>query len=130
MRNQGKNTKYFFAIVGIGTLVMLILGFNNRINTLRRLTDEAEDVQAEVARLEATKASLEAEIAYANTDAAVEAWAYEQARMIREGDYLIAPIPASEGTAANPQPAVVLPEPEPVQNWQIWKALFFDPVLP
>jgi len=109
---------------------MLILGFNNRIATLRRLTDEAEVVKADVNRLEATKVSLETQISQAASEAAVEKWAYEKARMIREGDHLVAPISPNEEPGAVVEPFLVIPQPEPAENWQVWKALFFDRSLP
>ena len=103
---------------------MLVLGFNNRIAILRSLTEEAKIVSSQVAVLEVTKASLETQISYATSEAAVEEWAYGEARMIREGDQLIAPIAPSEGT---PTPSfLTISTPEPVEYWQVWQALFFD----
>jgi cell division protein FtsB len=130
MKNQGKNTKFFFIIVGVGILVMLILGFNHRIATLRRLKEEAEVVGEEVLQLEATKVSLETQITQAKSEAAVEKWAYEKARMIREGDHLIAPISPNDDSGAPEQPLLIIPEPQSVENWKVWKALFFDRSLP
>jgi len=107
---------------------MLILGFNNRIATLRRLKKEAGVVSTQVGNLEITQASLETQIAYATSEAAVEEWAYQEARMIREGDHPIAPISPNEAT---PTPSfVVISTPEPAEKWQVWRALFFDRSLP
>ena len=92
-------------IVGVGILVLLVLGFNNRIATLRRLEDEAEDVSAQVALLEGTDAVLVTQIAFATSDDAVEEWAYEESRMIREGDHPVAPISPHDAT---PEPATIV----------------------
>jgi hypothetical protein len=128
MKNLSKNTRYFLLVVGIGVLVMLILGFNNRIATLRRLKKEADVVSTQVGDLEITQASLETQIAHATSEAAVEEWAYQEARMIREGDHPIAPISPNNPT---PTPsAVTITTPEPAENWQVWRALFFDLSLP
>ena len=128
MRNLSKNTRYFLLVVGIGILAMLILGFNNRLVTLRRLKNEAGIVSTQVGDLEVTKSSLETQIAYATSEAAVEEWAYQEAHMIREGDHPIAPISPNEAT---PTPSMmVITTPEPAENWQVWRALFFDRSLP
>jgi cell division protein FtsB len=124
MKNLSRNSRYFILVVGVGILVMLVLGFNSRITTLRRLEDEAEEVSAEVILLEATQAVLDTQIAYVTSDAAVEEWAYEEARMIREDDNPIGLISPHEST---PEPSlVIVTTPETLENWEIWKALFFD----
>ncbi len=124
MEKINKNSRYFIIIVTVGLMVLLVIGFNNRITRLRQLENEAEEVSAVVTLLEATHDTLETQIAYATSDAAVEGWAYEEARMIREGDHPIAPIAPEEST---PIPSIVtVPTPQQVENWQYWKALFFD----
>jgi hypothetical protein len=128
MKNLGRNSRYFIFIVGIGILVLLILGFNNRLAMLRRLEEEAEVVSTVVGELERTHTHLETEIAYATSAAAVEEWAYEEARMIREGDQLVAPISPQESTPVPSLPAE--PEVQALENWEVWRALFFDQRLP
>ena len=128
MKNLSRNSRYFILIVGIGILVLLVLGFNNRITTLRRLEVEAEEVGVQVEQLEGTHVQLDARIVYATSDAAVEEYAYEEARMIREGDHLVAPISPQQST---PIPTTItIPPKQAVENWQVWKALFFDWGLP
>jgi len=124
MKNLNRNSRYFVLIVGVGILVLLVVGFNSRIATLRRLEEEAIKVGAQVTLLDSTRIVLETQLAFATSEAAVEEWAYEEARMVREGDHLIAPISPQEST---PEPALVLKTtPQPLENWQVWKALFFD----
>jgi hypothetical protein len=128
MKRLNRNSRYFILIVGVGIMVLLVLGFNKRIVDLRRLEEEANEVSTDVDRLERTYAVMETQIAYATSAAAVEEWAYEEARMIREGDHLIAPISPQEST---PVPEfLAVPEIQTTENWQIWKALFFDSLLP
>ena len=128
MKRLSRNSRYFILIVGVGILVLLVLGFNNRLAMLRRLEEEANEVGTEVDRLERTHEVLETQIAYATSAAAVEEWAYEEARMIREGDHLIVPISPHEST---PEPSLLeMTEVQSLENWQIWKALFFDSSLP
>jgi hypothetical protein len=128
MKNLSRNSKYFAGIVGLGVLILLVLGFNNRISEMRRLSIEAENMSQDVDQLEQTRVVLATQIAFAASDAAVEAWAYEEARWIREGDYPIVPFSPNNGT---PEPASVLVNPQAsTENWRVWKALFFDPTLP
>jgi hypothetical protein len=128
MKSFSNNSRYFFVVVGVGILILLVVGFNNRITALRRLEDEAEQVSEDVRILESTQAFLDSQIAYATSEAAVEEWAYQEARMIREGDYLVAPI---SPLVTTPQPQqILIPTPQSLKNWQVWKALFFDQSLP
>jgi len=128
MKNLSRNSKYFVAIVGLGALILLVLGFNSRISELRRLSTEADSMSERVSMLEQTQIALEMQIAYATSDAAVEEWAYEEARWIREGDFLIAPISPDDG-ATEPEP-IRIPAQSTTRNWEVWKALFFDLTSP
>jgi hypothetical protein len=124
MEKLNKNSRYFILFVSVGLMVLLVLGFNNRISRLRALEDEAEDVSAVATQLQATYSVLETQVAYATSDAAVEDWAYEDAHMMREGDHPIVPLAPQEST---PAPAIItLPTPQAIENWQMWKILFFD----
>ncbi len=123
-----KNTRLVIVVFGLAVLVLLIRDFNGRMADLRRLTVEKEHVSAEVTSLVETKIAIETQIAYAQTDDAVRAWAYEQGKMSQPGDVVVVPLPAEGGTeAAAPTPT---PEPEIVQNWQLWLAMFIDQPLP
>ena len=128
MKNLSRNGKYFIAILGVGVMILLVFGFNSRIAEMRRLSSEADKMQEQVSSLEQTQMVLATQIAYATSDAAVEEWAYEEARMIREGDNPVAPISAEDSTPM-PVPVVVSEQPS-TENWKIWKALFFDPASP
>lgn len=102
---------------------LLVIVFNSRMAEQRELAAEAERLAGEIAVLRVTEVFLDAQIAYATSDAAVEAWAYEEARWVREGDQPVVPISPESGTPVAP----VTPTPEPVvyAPWQIWWALFF-----
>ena len=73
--------------------------------------------------LQQTKVKLEAEITYANSDKALEEWARERARLIKEGDI---PIVIMAPSDYKPTPKPPTPQ-EMVQmnRWGIWKELFF-----
>ena len=128
MKNISRNTRFFLIVVGIGILVLLLMGFNNRLSTLNRLAAEAEVVKTQFAQLQATQMVLDTQIAEATSPASVEKWAYEEAHMIREGDHLIAPISPYESTSEPSIPIVATVE--PMENWEYWRDLFFDEALP
>ena len=105
-------------------LGFLVIVFNNRMAEQRQLVAQAEEIRVELDVLRQTDAFLDAQIAYATSDAAVEEWAYQEARWVREGDQPVVPISPSKGTPA--APSADPPEPVTYTNWQVWWALFFD----
>ena len=109
-------------------MILLAVGLKTRITVLQNLNVEAKVVDTQVAALEATRNMLQTEIAYATSDAAVEEWAYTEARMIRDGDNLIVPISPHKSTPTPITPIEI--NPESMENWEAWRALFFDSTLP
>ena len=125
MNMIGQSAKYIVVLGGLILLAFLVIVFNNRMADQRQLVAQAEVIGAELEALQLTDANLDAQIAYATSDLAVEEWAYQEARWAREGDFPVVPISPS-----TPTPAATLsedpPELIPYSNWQIWWALFFD----
>ena len=119
-----RSLKYIAIAAGLGLLAFLVILFTNRLAEQRQILVEAERIRSRMESLKATDASLDAQIAYATSDAAVEEWAYQEAHWVREGDYPIVPIAPSEGTPV--PPPVPAPESVVYAPWQIWWALFFD----
>jgi cell division protein FtsB len=106
----------------IVVLILLMMDFNNRMSELLRLEAEKDTVTTQVNALVQTEQTLRTQIAFATSDLAVEKWAREQGRMAREGDYPIIPLPPPGYT---PEPElIVAPTPKPIQNWEVWMALF------
>ena len=116
--------KYALLVIGLVVLAFLVMDFNSRMSELRRLRDKHEVVAQRVTNMVLTQVYLETEIAYATSEQAVREWAYQEGRMVRDGDVLIVPIPMAEIT---PTPMVVeTPMAEVVSPWRVWWALFFD----
>jgi cell division protein FtsB len=126
MKNFLKKLRFDKRILWIFLVVILfflVLDFNNRVSDLLRLNADRDDIATKVANLQATEQSLKGQIAFATSDAAVEEWARSQGHLIREGDVPIVPIAPPNYT---PEPIVTpIPTPQPVENWQVWQALFF-----
>lgn len=117
----------FAAILAIG--LMLAINFSSRIAADQALRDVQHRVVLEIELLRREQAELVAELEYVSSDAFVEDWAHHEGKMVREGEVLVVPAPAS--IAVEAAPPVVVPveietttsEPEP---WRLWWSLFFD----
>jgi hypothetical protein len=109
-----------FAVLAIVAL-FLVMDLNNRLSELSRLSAQQNKAATVIADLQGTLNSLDTQVAYANSDGAVQDWAYEEGHMTRPGENLIIPLVPSGST---PVPEIVIATtPEPVENWQVWFAL-------
>ena len=124
MNKLGKGWKPAVMVIGFAVLVLLVMDFNNRMAELRRLSAEKDNVSARVTSLVQTQQSLETQVAYATSEAAVYYWAYNYERLGKEGDILVVPIQAAGGVP-QPTPTPVVTA-EVIQNWQVWLSLFVD----
>jgi len=124
MRRQWLGWKYALLVIGLVILALLVMDFNNRMADLRRLSDQRELVAAQVTELAQTRTSLETQIAYATSEAAVRQWAYQEGHWVQQGDVLV--VPVSPGESAPAPQVSVTPTPQPEGNWKIWLSLFFD----
>ena len=79
---------------------------------------------ARISNLEATQYALETQIAYADSDKAVEEWARTYQRYIQPGDQMIIPVSPVEATRRK-STTMQTPTPSSEDNWQIWWELFF-----
>ena len=106
-------------VVGIVVLVYLMMDFNNRMTTMFRLNNEEAGVQTRISDLKATQVKLEDQIAYATSEIALEEWAREDNRMIKEGDYPIILLPPGDYSfEPTPTPEVETVLPSRIEIWQ------------
>ena len=78
--------------------------------------------------VQGTKTALQAEVDYANSDAAVEKWAYEEGYLSRYGDHPVIPLPVGTSLPTpTPKPAVTQPQ---ISKSDGWLALFLGPKTP
>jgi cell division protein FtsB len=112
--------KIGLAVLAI-VLFFLVMDLNNRLNELSRLSAQQENAATVISDLQSTLNSLNTQVAFANSEGAVEEWAYSEGHMTRPGENLVIPlVPA--GTTPIPE-TVVTTTPEAVKNWQVWLAL-------
>ena len=116
--------KQIFIVLGLAVLILLVMGFNNRIAELHRLSSQREQVSAKQTRLMRTQEYLQTQIAYATSETAVEEYARQEGHMIRPGDQPVVPLtPPGSTPVPTPSPTT---RPEEVSSWDVWLALFFD----
>ena len=119
-----KKGKTIFLLGFLLVLIVWMTIFGSRISDLNRLTNEFEQAQETMVALTATTRALATEMAISDSDAAVEEWAYENRRWIREGDHRIAVVPM-EGTQVLPTLIPTVTQ-QPQNMFRIWWDLFFN----
>ena len=119
-----KKGKIIFLLGFLLVLIVWMIIFGGRISDLNRLTSEFEQAQETMAALTATTRALATEVVRADSDAAVEEWAYENRRWIREGDHRIAVVPL-EGTQVLPTLIPTVTQ-QPQNLFRVWWDLFFN----
>lgn len=117
------NWRRVAAFIGIALLALAMIEFNNRLEDLNQLTTEANGYRARATQAVQTQVALQTQVAFATSDAAVDQYAREENRMIREGDIPGAPV----GNNQSQDVPTATPEPTstPMTNWQVWWDLFF-----
>ena len=108
---------------GILVLILMVLDFNARLETLNVLRKQAALVSTQATQAMQTQIALQTQVAYASSDQVVHEWARTEGHYIQSGDQPVVPVDvpgeASE-VIASPTPL-----PTPLPNWQIWRNLFF-----
>jgi hypothetical protein len=118
------NIKRIAVFAGIIVLMLMVMDFNTRLESLNRLNRELGEKRAEATQAAQTEAYLQTQVAFATSDQAVEEWAREDGHYKQEGDQPVVPM----GQPGGENPVVELtptPMPTPMQNWEVWRDLFF-----
>jgi len=119
-----KKGKTIFLVGFLLVVIIWMIAFGGRIADLNRLTDEFDQAQETMVALTATTRALSTEVIRAASDVAVEEWAYEDRRWIREGDHRIAVVPV-EGTPMVPTLVPTVTQ-QSQNSFRIWWDLFFN----
>ena len=123
MLNLPINVRRVAAMIGILVLVFVVLEFNRRLEELQMLSEQNELVHAQATQAVQTQAALQTQVAYAGSNAAVEEWARIDGHYIQDGDLPV--VPLGEPGAAPVEASTPVPTATPMQNWEVWWALFF-----
>ena len=113
-------------VLGVGAIIVLVLvmmNLNSRLSEYFHLDKERDKLGTQVGYLQLTRSSLDTQVAYATSDQAVEDWARNEAHMAKPGDVVVIQITPPNQT---PVPEVeVIATSRPIENWEVWWALFF-----
>ncbi len=103
---------------------ILILGdLNRRMANARRLERDAVQLETEVAVMATERVQLMTSVAEATSESIIAEWAHSDAKLVREGETLIIPLPPPDQiSVATPAPGEDLETPS---KWQVWWALIF-----
>jgi len=118
------NVRRVLVTIGIVALVFVVLEFNRRLEELKLLTDQTQLVRTQATQAAYTLVSLQTDVAYANSTAAVEEWARTDGHYVRDGDLPV--VPVGVPGAAPIEISTPIPLPTPMQNWEVWFDLFFS----
>jgi hypothetical protein len=123
MPNISINLRRILIFAGIFILILLVIEFNTRLEELNRLNDQRDEVRAQATLAIQTQISLQTQVAYAGSTAAVEQWARTEGHYIQNGDQAVIPIgqPGSDPVLVE----TPVPVSTPMNNLQEWWVLFF-----
>jgi hypothetical protein len=109
--------------VGILVLILMVMDFNARLETLTLLRREQKLVSGQATEVMQTQAALQTHVAYASSDLVVNEWARTEGHYAQSGDQPVVPVGVpGEAPAALESPT---PAATPASNWQVWWDLFF-----
>jgi cell division protein FtsB len=124
MAKLGERRFSIFWIAMILIAGLLIVGdLNRRMADARRLEQDAEILEAQVAAKSTERAELMTQVAEATSEDTIAEWARDDAKMVREGEVLVVPLAPQEESATRNEEESSYPE-QPTKL-QVWWALLF-----
>lgn len=117
------NVRRVAVIIGILALVFIVLEFNRRLEELKLLDEQYEIVLSQATQAVQTQMALQTQVAYAESDKAVEDWARTDGHYVQEGDLPV--VPLGQPGVAPVELSTPIPTPTSMTNVQIWWDLFF-----
>ncbi|MFA9405907.1 MAG: hypothetical protein ACERKX_08820 [Anaerolineales bacterium] len=122
-------TKGKIRFTGVWIIILIILGIlilgdlNRRMGDARRIEQDAISLETQVAALATESVELQYNVDNAASEALVEDWAHSDARLVRDGEILVFPLPPPGATpSVQPGEGIVHEPPSP---FEIWLALLF-----
>jgi hypothetical protein len=111
------------AFIGILVLILMIMDFNSRLETLNALKKQAGIVSAQATQAMQTQMALQTQVSFAQSDQVVHEWARNEGHYIQNGDQPVVPV---EVPGLVPEAlSTATPFPTPMSNWLVWWNLFF-----
>lgn len=117
------NLRQVAVFAAIFLLIVFVMEFNARLEELNRVNNQLEQVRAAATQAMQTQMALQTQVAYAESDAAVEEWARTDGHYLQDGDRVVIPLGQPGGSPAAPNTPV--PTATPLEYWEVWRILFF-----
>ena len=110
-------------VVGVmAILVMTMMNLNTRLMDFYRLSGQRDTLKGQIHVLESTKAALQTQVAFVQSDKAVEEFA-RNSHLVREGEKLVVVLTPEDNVLATPASSTSAEK--TVENWDVWWTLFF-----
>ncbi len=126
MSEDGEGRSRLSSVVILASVIagILILGdLNRRMANARRLERDAVQLETEVAVMATERVQLMTSVSEATSESIIAEWAHSDAKLVREGETLIIPLPPpGQISVATPAPEQGIETPS---KWQVWWALIF-----
>ena len=122
-RNNTHSLSRWVAALAVVMCIPLIAGFNARMTIIQQMNQEERQLARGIAEEQARRAELEKLHAFVKSDAYVEYWAREEARMAYPGEVAIIPVPQESSPPAPTPVPIAQQSTSPLGDW--W-AVFFD----
>lgn len=105
-------------------LIVLISAFSRAITTNQSLRQELDTLRPVVTAAVAEQATLNAELAYVQSDEYIEKWSREHAAMTKSNEVLVVtlktPVSQAPIQTVTPSPTLPTPTPTPGPFWMYW----------
>ena len=118
------NPRRVAAFAGVLVLILMIMDFNARLETLNLLRRQESIVSAQATHAMQTQLALQTEVAFADSDQVVHEWARTEGHYAQPGDQPVVPVEVPGDTPAGVESPTPLPT--AIANWQVWWSLFFE----
>jgi len=112
----------------VAAVVVLILGFNSRLTTIKQMRQDEARLKQSVASEEARQAGLRSHLDYIRSEGYAEHWARVDARMVKTGEVAVIPVAPSVGQSSSGSPAPTQAASTILDEW--WAVFFSEPSVP
>jgi hypothetical protein len=123
MNRANNNIRKIAYTIGILVLIVIVVRFQQRISEMIHLEGQLKLIQTQGTSVMRTQENLLTQVAFATSDEAVKAWAYNDGRWYLPNETPIIIMPVGNATPI-PESSRVTPM-DSIENWQVWWELFF-----
>ena len=119
--------RWAVAVIAV-VVVVLALGFNSRLTTIRQMRQDEARLKQTVTAEETRQAGLKSHLDYIRSDSYAEHWARVDARMIKAGEIAVIPVAPGATPLGSSLPAPIRAPATILDEW--WTLFFGEPSTP